>query len=79
VSRTATAPGRAVGGLDLERRPPDLRLQRLGRPAGDDLAVIDDRDPVRERVRLLEVLGGEEDGHAVLVREAGDLLPHVGS
>ena len=37
-------------------------------------AVADDRDPVREAVGLLEVLGGEEDRRAV-VRERLDGLP----
>ncbi len=66
-----------LGGLNLERRPPDLRLQRLGRAAGDDPPVVDDRDPVGEHVRLLEVLRGEEDGHTVLAGQARDLLPQV--
>ena len=37
--------------------------------------MVDDPDPVGEHVGLLEVLRGQEDGHAVLAREPGDLVP----
>jgi ABC-2 type transport system ATP-binding protein len=39
-------------------------------------AAVDDRDPVGQDVGLLEVLGGEEDGHAA-ADELGDHVPHV--
>ena len=68
----------AVGLLDRDRmdaRQPDLGLERLRRPLGDDVAVVDDPDPVREHVRLLEVLRRQEDGDAVLAGEPGDLVP----
>ena len=41
---------------DLDPLAADLRLELVGRAAGDDLAVVDDRDRVGELVRLLEVL-----------------------
>ena len=50
----------------LDRRPADLRLQLRRRPLGDDRAVVDDPDPVGERVGLLQVLGREEDRDALL-------------
>ena len=53
----------------------DLGLERVGRALGHDLAVVDDPHAVGQHVGLLEVLGGEEDGHAVLLRQALDLLP----
>ena len=59
---------------DLEVRAADLGLERGRRALGDDLAVVDDPDPVGELVGLLEVLGGEEDGRALVV-ERFDLLP----
>jgi hypothetical protein len=37
--------------------------------------VVDDPDAVGEHVGLLEVLRGQEDGHAVLAARAGDLVP----
>ena len=43
-------------------------------PRGDDLAAGDDRDPVGEALRLVHVVGGEEDGLAE-VAQAGDHLP----
>ena len=60
---------------DLDRRLADLGLQLRGRALGDDLAVVDDPDPVGEDVRLLEVLRRQEDGDALVPREAPDLLP----
>ncbi len=59
----------------LDRRSADLVLERVRGALGDDLARVDDPDPVGERVRLLEVLGGEEDGHALVARKPRDLVP----
>ncbi len=56
----------------------DLPLQ-LGRgPLGDDAAVVDDRQSVAERVRLLQVVRGEEDGDAALA-QAAHLVPDPGT
>ena len=55
----------------------DLPLQLLGGALGDDLAVVDDGDAVAERVGLLEIVGGEEDGGAGFAQPA-DLVPHPG-
>ncbi len=43
------------------------------------LAVVDDPDPAGERVGLLQVLGGEEDGDALLGGEPRDLVPERGA
>ena len=51
---------------DLDGRAADLRLESRGRALGDDAAVVDDPDPVGERVGLFEVLRREEDGDAFL-------------
>ena len=64
-----------IGGDRLERRAADLGLQGGRRSLGDDAAVVDDPDAVGEHVGLLEVLGGEEHGDAVVAREPCDLLP----
>ena len=69
----------AVGGNRLDRRPPDLRLQLGGRALGHDVPVVDDPDAVGERVGLLEVLRGQEDGDAVLAREPRHLAPERAS
>ena len=61
--------GRADAGLA------DLGLERAGSPLGDDLAAVDDPDPVGEAVGLLEVLRGQKDGHALVVGQPLDLLP----
>ena len=46
----------------------DLALQLVGRALGDDLAVVDDRQPVGQGVGLLEVVRGQEDGRAAGAR-----------
>ena len=68
-----------VGGNDLDRRAADLGLQRGRGALGDDVAVVDDPDAVGEHVGLLEVLGRQEDGDAVLAAPAADLLPERGA
>ena len=50
-----------------------------GVPSATILPVVDDPDPVGQHVGLLEVLGGEEDGHAVVARQPRDLGPQVGA
>ena len=70
ASAPASADGHHVAG--------DLPLELGRRALGDDLAVVDDGDPVAERVGLVEVVGGEEDGHA-LVAQPAHLVPHVGA
>ena len=66
----------AVADDDLDALAADLRLELVGRPAGDDLAVVDDGDRVGELVGLLEVLGRQEERHA-LAHEPADDLPHA--
>ncbi len=68
----------AVGGIGGGRPDAglaDLRLERGRRSLGDDLAAVDDPDPVGEAIGLLQVLGRQEDGHPLVVGEALDLLP----
>src|SRR6266705_2023519 len=55
----------AVGAdqLDLDRVAAELRLQLLRRALDDDLPVVDDRQPPRQPVGLLEAVrtGGRQD------------------
>ena len=53
----------------------DLALQVVGGAFGDDYPVVDDREPVGQRVGLLEVVRGQEDRRAARAQEA-DLVPH---
>src|SRR5438477_8654657 len=53
-----------------------LPLERVGGTLGDELPVVDDRHPVAERVGLLQVVRGEEDGHAFGAQPAY-LVPQV--
>ena len=69
------APGRRGRPRRSAGRSPPSALG--GRALGDDVAVVDDPDPVGEDVRLLEVLRGQEDGDALLLREPADLLPRA--
>ena len=66
-----------IGGDRLHRRVRDLGLELGGRALGHDPPVVDDADAVREHVRLLEVLRGEEDGDAVLLREPSRPRPRA--
>ena len=50
----------------LELVAADPRLQLVGRPLGDHGATVDHRDPVREPVGLVEVLGRQQDRRPLL-------------
>jgi hypothetical protein len=63
---------------DVDDVTGDGALQRGRRPGGDDLAVVHDGDAVAQRIRLVQVVRGDEDGHAVTA-EPADLVPHVGA
>ena len=56
----------------------DGALQLFGRALRHQAAVVDDPDPVGERIGLVEVLRREEDGHAQLGVQTPDLRPHAG-
>ena len=68
----------AVGELDVQRRLADARLERVRRALGDEPARGDDADAVGELLGLLEVLGGQEDGRALVVERA-HLAPQRGA
>ena len=59
--------GRALGmsvapvDHDLDALAADLGLELVRGAPGDDLAVVDDRDGVRQLVRLLEVLRRQQE------------------
>ena len=53
----------------------DLALELVGSALGDQAALVEYRDPVGELIGFLEVLGGEEDGHAV-GHQVTDDRPH---
>ena len=56
--------------LDVQRRLADARLERVRRALGDQPAGGDDADAIGELLGLLEVLGREEDGRALVVERA---------
>ena len=64
-----------VGRDRLDGRPSDLRLEGGRGALGDDVTVVDDPDPGRQRIRFFEVLRRQEDGDAVVSREPLDLGP----
>ena len=78
----ASAPGSSRGAdpggkPERDRRRLMVAVADLARPpGGDDPAADDDRDPVGEPLRLVHVVGGEEDGLAE-VAEARDHLPRL--
>jgi hypothetical protein len=65
-----------IGEGDADDRPTQARLELRGRAIGDDPALVDDRDAVGQPVRLLEVLGGEQQC-AALGDELLDHMPQV--
>ena len=60
----------------LDALASDLGLQLVGCPAGDDPSRVDDRDLVRELVRLLEILRREEQRRAFAYLRTDD-IPHA--
>ena len=68
-------PGVRIGGRHLDGRAADLGLEPGRGALGDDPAVVDDSDPIGQRVRLLQVLRGEEHGHPLVMGQPRHLLP----
>jgi hypothetical protein len=64
-----------VGEVQPDVRPGSAALELLGAPGGDHLAVAENGDPVGELVRLVQLLGGQEDGDAA-GHKLADGLPH---
>jgi hypothetical protein len=67
-------PGLVVDLRHQHRLVTQARLQLLGRALGDDPAIVDDGYVVTEGVRLVHVVGGQDDGDAG-VPEGHDLVP----
>jgi hypothetical protein len=63
---------RLAGGLGIaveaghDHVVPHASLELLRRALGDESPAMDDADPVGQLVGLLQVLGGQEDGHVEL-------------
>ena len=77
--RGAVASSAGSAGTTSTVGRPISAFSAAGRALGDDLAVVDDPDAVGEHVGLLEVLGGEEDGDAVVLREPREPPPRARS
>src|SRR5262249_56991661 len=65
-----------AGELQLDVPAGDAALELLGAALGDDPALVEDRDPIGEMIRLVQVLRGEEDRDAT-GGETADDLPYV--
>ena len=70
---------RLVGDLDDHAVAPEPALQLVGRSLDDHAAVVDDGQPVGKAVRLVEVVRRQQDGQLLDRRQAGDLVPHLGT
>ena len=69
--RWAASATRSGSATSRSTRSPETCALRLSAGVGgDDLAVVDDDDPVAERVGLVEVVGREEDRGAARARAA---------
>src|SRR5438876_6985326 len=67
-----------AGDPDCDNVRADRSLQFRGTSLGDDLAQVDNRDALAQLVRLLHVLGRQEDRHVLLPVMATEVLPHRG-
>ena len=72
------AVGLGVAELDLDGVAAQLALELVRAALGHDPAAVDDGQPAGQPVRLLQVVGGEQDGQALGAGQVGDLGPHVG-
>src|SRR5580658_1317902 len=72
--RLRNARGARRGQVDDDDVAGDLPLEVRRGALGDDQPRVDDRDPVAQRISLVQVVRGEEDRHA-LVAEPAHLLP----
>ncbi len=61
--------------LEVDEVAGDLRLEVVGGVGGDDPALVDDQDPVGERVGLVEVVGGQEHRRAAPVAQVARCAP----
>ena len=66
----------AVPEADHDRVAGHLALQRARGALGHDLAVVDDHEAIAQRVRLFQVVGGEEHRGAAVAQPA-DVIPQV--
>lgn len=55
----------------------DLCFQLIRCAIGDNGAVVDDDHAFRHRIRLIEVMRGQEDSDAVLFAQSHDMVPEV--
>ena len=78
-SRPARSRPAGSAGIASTVGRPTSAFSSSGRALGDDLAVVDDPDAVGEDVRLLEVLGRQEDGDARPRARAGRPPPRARS
>jgi hypothetical protein len=60
----------------VQRAGADRGLELAAGSLGDDAAVVDHGHTLRQPVRLVEILGGEQHGGA-LVRDAADQVPYL--
>src|SRR5258708_34751493 len=64
-----------VGELQADMATGNQALEIVGSPLGNQLPLIENRDPVGELVCLIQVLRGEQDRDAASYEVADD-LPH---
>src|SRR6478609_10205922 len=69
--------GRLVDNLNDDTVAVEPALELVGGALYDEATVVDDREPVGEMVRLVEVVRREQDRQLFDRSQAGDLLPHL--
>src|SRR3989442_11266034 len=73
-ARELVAQARPIGGIDEDGSRDQIALDVTGRPERDDAAFVDDADAVG-LLRLLEVVGGQEDRGAARPADLAEVLP----
>src|SRR3989454_6962457 len=73
-ARELVAQARAIGGVDEDVVLDQIALDVTRRPERDDAAFVDDADAVG-LLRLLEVVGGQEDRGAARPADLAEVLP----
>src|SRR5271157_1183895 len=68
-----------IGNIQFQHVSAEARLQRFGTVQGDYLTTIDDCDSRTELIRLIHVMSGQYDRHAVGVFETPDISPDLPS
>ena len=76
AERVASASLRSVSVIGVAG---DALLELCRSALGDNRAIVDDEDPITERIRLIHVVGGQKHRGPQLIAQLADVGPEVGA